>query len=129
MKFLSTSVLLGILSGEVQNGYNLINSSLYAQEAGMNSSFEVSDKISILNSGDDNTVTIKIRINNSCIVSAKGTIRLVENKSFLREKNLFRAIFHSRYRCRRHPLSFANKRRSLPRKQCEADENNKNLQL
>lgn len=73
MKFLSTSVLLGILSGEVQNGYNLINSSLYAQEAGLNSSFETNDKISILHNGDENTVTVSIRINNSCIASAKGT--------------------------------------------------------
>lgn len=89
MKFLSTSVLLGILSGEVQNGYNLINSPLYAQEAGMNSSFEVSDKISIRNSGDDNTVTISIRLNDSCLVSAKGKIRVIENEPFSRQNTYF----------------------------------------
>ncbi|KAK7601662.1 hypothetical protein V9T40_009103 [Parthenolecanium corni] len=85
MKFLSTSVLLGILSGEVQNGYNLINSSLYAQEAGLNSSFETNDKISILHNGDENTVTVSIRINNSCIASAKGTV--VEDIPYLLKIN------------------------------------------
>lgn len=35
MKFLSTSILLGILSGNQKNGYNLINSPLFAEEAGL----------------------------------------------------------------------------------------------
>lgn len=35
MTFLNTSVLLGILSGNEENGYNLINSPLYAKEAGL----------------------------------------------------------------------------------------------
>jgi hypothetical protein len=43
MKFLSTSILLGILSGNVQNEYNLINSPTFAKEAGLTFVFENED--------------------------------------------------------------------------------------
>lgn len=76
MKFLSTSVLLGILSGSMQNGYNLINSPLYAKEAGLTFFFDECDKINVNNIFRN---IIKISVNNNEIpfVSVQGTNILI----------------------------------------------------
>ncbi|XKL67849.1 hypothetical protein PGB90_003340 [Kerria lacca] len=84
MKFLSTSVLLGILSGSMQNGYNLINSPLYAKEAGLTFFFDECDKINVNNIFRN---IIKISVNNNEIpfVSVQGTI--IEDVPYLLQIN------------------------------------------
>lgn len=73
MKFLSTSVLLGVLSGNVQNGYNLINSPLYAKEAGLNFFFEeFNDKIKIVNYTNRNVLKISVYNDTIPLFSAEG---------------------------------------------------------
>lgn len=70
MKFLSASVLLGILSDDVHRGYNLINSAFYAAETGLNFSFDTSDNPCDKNL-IKNIVKISLRVN-AHVVSAQG---------------------------------------------------------
>lgn len=73
MKFLSTPVLLGVLSGNVQNGFNLINSPLYAKEAGLSFFFEeFADKINIVNIKTPNVLKIYVQNEDDLVISAEG---------------------------------------------------------
>ena len=71
-KFLSTSVLLGILSSNVENGYNLINSPMHAREAGLNFIFD-DDEMDVGDDGIQNVVKISVRNEVLPSVSIQGT--------------------------------------------------------
>ncbi|XP_065219823.1 D-3-phosphoglycerate dehydrogenase-like [Planococcus citri] len=86
MKFLSTSVLLGLLSGNIQNGYNLINSPLYAKEAGLNFFFEeFNDKIKIVSITNRNILKISAHNDTVPLFSAEGTV--IDNVPYLLQIN------------------------------------------
>jgi len=69
---LSTSVLLGILSSNVENGYNLINSPMHAREAGLNFIFD-DDEMDVGDDGIQNVVKISVRNEVLPSVSIQGT--------------------------------------------------------
>lgn len=60
MKFLSTPILLGILSGNAQSRCNLINSPLFAKEAELNVKFEGEHHTDIRDDGTRNLVKISV---------------------------------------------------------------------
>lgn len=70
MKFLSASVLLGILSDDVHREFNLVNSTFYAAETGLNFSFDTNDNPCSKNS-EKNIIKISLGIEGH-VVSAQG---------------------------------------------------------
>ena len=71
MKFLNTPVLLGVLSGKVENGYNLINSPMYAKEAGFATIFKTDESMKVDNVR--NTIEIMVRNEVEPSFSIRGT--------------------------------------------------------
>lgn len=78
MKFLSTSVLLGILSGNVQNGYNLINSPMFAKEAGLQFVFSNEDHIDVGGGIIRNIIQLSIHSEILPSVSIRGTFAVIQ---------------------------------------------------